>query len=69
VVIVAMPTPPLWTTHRPKFLPWPIESYINGVHIFDQPQPWLFPLFSLVGVRLRGSRGGILSVFGLCQAQ
>src|SRR5215510_10422552 len=42
---VAMLTPPLWTTHRPKFLPWPLESYMNGVHIFDQPQPWLFPLF------------------------
>jgi uncharacterized membrane protein len=44
-VTVAMATPPLWTTHRPKFLPWPLESYINGVHIFDKPQPWLFPLF------------------------
>jgi len=44
-MIVAMATPPLWTTHRPSFLPWPLESYINGVHIFDQPQPWLFPLF------------------------
>jgi hypothetical protein len=43
--IVSMATPPLWTTHRPKFLPWPLESYINGVHIFDQPQPWLFPVF------------------------
>ena len=43
--IVAIATPPLWTTYRPKFLPWPLESYINGVHIFDQPQPWLFPLF------------------------
>jgi len=42
---VALITPLLWTTHRPKFLPWPLESYINGVHIFDQPQPWLFPLF------------------------
>jgi len=42
---VAMLTPPLWTTHRPKFLPWPLESYINGVHIFNEPQPWLFPLF------------------------
>jgi uncharacterized membrane protein len=42
---VAMVTPPLWTTHRPSTLPWPIESYINGVHIFNQPQPWLFPLF------------------------
>jgi uncharacterized membrane protein len=44
-VAVALATPPLWTTYRPKFLPWPFESYINGVHIFDQPQPWLFPLF------------------------
>ena len=43
--VVAMVTPALWTTHRPKFLPWPLESYINGVHIFDKPQPWLFPLF------------------------
>jgi uncharacterized membrane protein len=43
--VVAMVTPPLWTTHRPKFLPWPLESYLNGVHIFDKPQPWLFPLF------------------------
>jgi uncharacterized membrane protein len=43
--LVAMATPPLWTTHRPKFLPWPLESYINGVHVFDKPQPWLFPLF------------------------
>jgi uncharacterized membrane protein len=43
--LVAILTPPLWTTHRPSFLPWPIESYINGVHIFNEPQPWLFPLF------------------------
>ncbi len=42
---VAMATPPLWTTLRPHGLPWPLESYINGVHIFNQPQPWLFPLF------------------------
>src|SRR5215475_6968053 len=44
-ILVAMLTPPLWTTHRPKFFPWPLESYINGVHIFNEPQPWLFPLF------------------------
>jgi uncharacterized membrane protein len=43
--VVALVTPPLWTTHRPRFLPWPLESYINGVHVFDKPQPWLFPLF------------------------
>ena len=42
---IALATPLLWTTHRPKFLPWPLESYIDGVHIFDKPQAWLFPLF------------------------
>jgi uncharacterized membrane protein len=42
---IAMVTPLLWTTHRPRHLPWPLESYINGVHIFGNPQPWLFPLF------------------------
>jgi uncharacterized membrane protein len=43
--LVAMATPHLWTTYRPSQLPWPLESYINGVHIFGHPQPWLFPLF------------------------
>jgi uncharacterized membrane protein len=44
-LVVALVTPPLWTTFRPRWLPWYLESYINGVHIFDKPQPWLFPLF------------------------
>jgi len=43
--IIAMATPLLWTNHRPSGIPWPLESYINGVHIFGTPQPWLFPLF------------------------
>jgi len=43
--LIAMVTPILWTTHRPRALPWPLESYINGVHIYGDPQPWLFPLF------------------------
>lgn len=43
--LVAMLTPPLWTTWRLQFLPWPIESYVNGVHTFSEPQHWLFPLF------------------------
>lgn len=42
---IALAAPGLWTIWRPRFLTWPLESYINGVHIFDQPQPWLFPLF------------------------
>src|SRR3984893_17304122 len=43
--IVAMATPPLWTTHRPNFLPWMLESYINGVHNFGAPTPWIFSIF------------------------
>src|SRR5580704_8107049 len=43
--IVAMLTPLFWTTWRPKFLPWPLESYINGVHSLGEPQHWLFPIF------------------------
>src|SRR5579859_1229285 len=43
--IVAMATPLLWTSQRPSHLPWPLESYINGVHVFGTPQPWLFPVF------------------------
>jgi len=26
-------------------MPWPIESYINGVHNLGEPQAWLFPIF------------------------
>jgi len=51
---IALATPGLWTNWRPKFLPWPLESYINGVHTFDQPQPWLFPLFPWVAFAFAG---------------
>jgi uncharacterized membrane protein len=50
----ALATPGLWTIWRPKFLPWPVESYVNGVHIFDRPQPWLFPLFPWVAFAFAG---------------
>lgn len=50
----ALATPGLWTIWRPRFLPWPLESYINGVHTFDQPQPWLFPLFPWVAFAFAG---------------
>ena len=57
---VAMVTPPLWTTHRPRFLPWPLESYINGVHIYTTPQPWLFPLFPWSAFAFAGLAVGFL---------
>lgn len=43
--LVTTATPLLWTTHRLLWLPWPLESYINGVHVLGKPQHWLFPLF------------------------
>lgn len=43
--MISLLTPLLWTTWRPDWLPWPIESYINGVHNLGAPQAWLFPLF------------------------
>jgi uncharacterized membrane protein len=42
---IALVTPPLWTAWRPHWLPWPIESYVNGVHNLGAPQHWLFPIF------------------------
>lgn len=42
---IALLTPLVYTTWRPRWLPWPIESYVNGVHNLDAPQPWLFPIF------------------------
>jgi uncharacterized membrane protein len=58
--VVALATPPLWTTHRPNWLPWPLESYINGVHTFNQPQPWLFPLFPWVAFAFAGLAVGFV---------
>ena len=42
---ISFVTPLLWTVWRPTWLPWPIESYIDGVHNLGTPQAWLFPLF------------------------
>src|SRR5947209_16048776 len=30
--LISLLTPLLWTTWRPAWLPWPLESYIDGVH-------------------------------------
>jgi uncharacterized membrane protein len=42
---ICLLAPLLWTVWRPNWLPWPIESYINGVHNLGKPQAWLFPIF------------------------
>jgi uncharacterized membrane protein len=57
---IAMATPPLWTTWRPRWLPWFLESYINGVHIYKVPQPWLFPIFPWSAFAFAGLAAGFL---------
>jgi uncharacterized membrane protein len=57
--VIALVTPPLWTTHRPRFLPWMLESYINGVHIYNVPQTWLFAIFPWSGFAFVGLAFGL----------
>ncbi len=58
--IIALATPAVWTSSRLNVLPWPIESYINGVHTFGQPQAWLFPIFPWCGFAFGGLAIGFL---------
>ena len=57
---IALATPPLWTTWRPSWLPWYLESYINGVHTFGVPQPWLFPIFPWTAFAFAGLAVGFV---------
>ena len=57
---IALVTPMVWTTWRPHWLPWYLESYFNGVHIYNSPQPWLFPIFPWAGFAFAGLAIGIL---------
>jgi len=59
---IALVTPLLWTTWRWRGLPWPLESYVNGVHTFKQPQAWLFPIFPWAGFAFAGLATGFLLV-------
>jgi Heparan-alpha-glucosaminide N-acetyltransferase, catalytic len=57
---ISLMTPPLWTTWRPDWLPWPLESYINGVHNLGSPQPWLFPIFPWTAFAFAGLAAGFI---------
>lgn len=58
--VIAGVTPWLWTTARPRFLPWQLETYINGVHNLGKPQPWLFPIFPWAAFAFAGLAFGFL---------
>jgi hypothetical protein len=55
-----MVTPQLWTTWQPHWRAWWLESYINGVHTFGTPQPWLFPVFPWSAFAFAGLATGFL---------
>ena len=58
--LIALLTPPLWTNWRFSWLPWPLESYINGVHNLGTPQPWLFPIFPWTAFAFAGLAAGFV---------
>ncbi len=57
---ISLLTPPLWTTWRQQWLPWELESYLNGVHNLGAPQAWLFPIFPWAGFAFAGLAIGFL---------
>jgi uncharacterized membrane protein len=59
-LLISLLTPPLWTTWRPDWLPWPLESYINGVHNLGTPQAWLFPVFPWTAFAFAGLATGFV---------
>ena len=59
-LLISLLTPLLWTTWRPHWLPWPIESYIDGVHNLGKPQSWIFPIFPWTAFAFAGLAIGFL---------
>ena len=59
-LLISLLTPMLWTVWRPRWLPWPLESYINGVHNLGTPQAWLFPIFPWSAFAFAGLAVGFL---------
>ncbi len=53
-IAISALSPMMWTVWRPRWLPWELETYINGVHIYDKPQSWLFPIFPWMGLAFLG---------------
>jgi len=61
--LIALLTPPLYTTWRPTWLPWQLESYIDGCHNLGAPQPWLFCIFPWTAFAFAGLAAGFI-LFG-----
>ncbi|MGC2247985.1 MAG: heparan-alpha-glucosaminide N-acetyltransferase domain-containing protein [Terriglobales bacterium] len=61
--MIALLTPALYTTWRPTWLPWELESYIDGCHNLGAPQPWLFCIFPWTAFAFAGLAAGFI-LFG-----
>jgi uncharacterized membrane protein len=59
-LLISLLTPLLWTAWQPRWLPWPLESYMNGVHNLGSPQPWLFPVFPWTAFAFAGLAVGFI---------
>jgi uncharacterized membrane protein len=59
-LLISLLTPLLWTSWSPQWLPWPLKSYINGVHNLGAPQPWLFPIFPWTAFAFAGLSTGFI---------
>jgi uncharacterized membrane protein len=52
--VISLLSPLLWTVWRPTWLPWPLESYVDGVHNLGVSQAGLFPVFPWAGFAFAG---------------
>jgi uncharacterized membrane protein len=68
-LLISLLTPPLWTTLRPHWLPWPLESYVNGVHNLGTPQAGLFPVFPWTAFAFAGLAVGFILQSSWARAQ
>jgi uncharacterized membrane protein len=68
-LLISLLTPPLWTTWRPTWLPWPLESYIDGVHNLGTPQSGLFPIFPWTAFAFAGLAVGFILQSDWARAQ
>jgi uncharacterized membrane protein len=59
-VAISLLSPLTWTSWSPRWMPWPIESYINGVHNVREPEAWLFPIFPWSAFAFIGMAAGFL---------
>jgi uncharacterized membrane protein len=64
VAFIVTTTPQIHSTWRPTWLPWPLESYFDGVHNTGIPQGYLFPVFPWAGFAFAGFVAGYLLLSG-----